>query len=540
MRPSDRFAAIGPWLRLLWNVAPPLLQVHGPDADGAVPWLSRAGLHLPPLPAGLDEDAGGRWLRAASAHAAAHLVFSRSVFVRDGVPAITWAQTGLLEDARAEALAARELPGLARLWAAHHSATSEDGDGFEALLARLARALADVGYEDPHPWVRKGRTLFWRDAAQQVLAEPDAKAMRALASRLGHDLGQMRMGLNTRTYRPAPSYRDDNRWLWHAECVQAAAKHVPAPALAGRPKANVAVQHAGEKLLWRYPEWDARAAILRRDWCTVLEGQAPVGDVEEGGRWQVPPAQLVCDIVRASRCTSRPLTSAAPGDGLHVDGVVRWATTRRGRLPEPVARFYLRKTPTRRSSVALLLVDASASSAVAAPDGGPSAFSRQCAQAAVLAQAMQRAGWQVAIHGFHSDGRHRVHVQRVLDFGGPWDAIAAARLANIRPGLSTRLGAVVRHATRTLLTQSAEARWTLVIGDGEPHDIDVPDARYLVADAHAAVTAARRSGVSVACLHPGPNPAVQATLDVFGRATTILVDGWNPTSLRRALARLMA
>lgn len=539
MRPSDRFGAIGPWLRLLWNVAPPLLQVHSPDADGAVPWLSQAGLHLASPPAGLDEDAGGRWLRAASAHAAAHLVFSRSVFVRDGVPAITWALTGLLEDARAEALAARELPGLARLWAAHHSATPDDGDGFEALLARLARALADVGYEDPHPWVRKGRDLYWRDAAQQVLAEPDPKAMRALASRLGHDLGQMRMGLNTRTYRPAPSYRDDNRWLWHAESVQAA-KPMPAPAMAAPRSTNQALQHAGEELLWRYPEWDARAAVLRRDWCTVREGPAPVGDVEEGGRWPIPPAQLARDIVRASRCTNKPLPSVAPGDGLHVDGVVRWASARRGRLPEPVARLYLRKTPARRSAAALLLVDASASSCGAAPEGGPSAFSRQCAQAAALAQAMQRAGWRVAIHGFHSDGRHKVRVQRVLDFGVPWDANADARLANIRPGLSTRLGAVVRHATQMLLTQSAQARLTLVIGDGEPHDIDVPDARYLVADAHAAVTAARRSGVFVACLHPGPHPAVQATLDVFGAANTILIDGWNPTSLGRALARWMA
>ncbi len=523
MRPSDPLGAIGPWLRLLWNVAPPLLHVHSPGSDGVAPWLSPAGLHLPAAPAGLDEDARGRWLRAASAHATAHLVFSRSVFMRDGVPAITWALTGLLEDARAEALAARELPGLARLWAAQHSATPADGDGFESLLARLARSLADAAYDDPHPWVRKGRAMFWRDTAQQVLAEPDARAMRGLASRLGHDMGQMRMGINARTYRPAPSYRDDNRWLWHAQGHQAA-KPMPAPAPASPRGSNQVGQRPAAELQWRYPEWDARASVWRRDWCTVFEETASAGNVQEGAHWPASSAQLARAIVRAVQCNDSRSPSATPGDELHLDGAVRWAGARRGRLPEPGARPYLRRVAAPRRAAALLLVDTSASSADAAPDGGTSALSRQCAQAAALAQAMLRAGWRVAIRAFHSDGRHRVLVRRVLDFDEAWDDTAALRLANLRAGLSTRLGAVLRHATRTLLTQPAQVRCTWVIGDGEPYDIDVSDPRLLVADARVAVTEARRARISVLCLHLGPKPVGQATVDVFTSAGIIRVD----------------
>lgn len=534
MRPSDPLDAIGPWLRLLWNVAPTLLSVE--SAGEAAPWLSRAGLHLPAPPQGLDEVDGARWLRAASAHAAAHLVFSRTVFLRAGVPAITWALTGLLEDARAEALAARELPGLARLWAAHHVATPADGDGFEPLLARLARALADAAYEDPHPWVRKGRALFWRDAAQQVLAVADASAMRGLASRLGHDLGQMRMGLNTRTYRPAPSYRDDNRWLWHAEGHQAA-KPMPAPARASRGAADAAGQQAAEELQLRYPEWDARAAVWRRDWCTVLEGLAPAGDLQEGMHWPVPSARLARAVARATRGTDSRRPSAAPGDELHLDGAVRWAGARRSGLAEPAARPYLRGMPAPRRVAALLLVDASASSADAPPDGGPSALARQCNQAAALAQAMQRAGWRVAIRAFHSNGRHRVHVQRVLDFDDPWDAAAASRLANLIPGGSTRLGAVLRHATSILRAEVAGTRCAWVLGDGEPYDIDVFEPRYLAADARAAVAGARRVGVSVICLHPGPRPAEAAAVHVFGAAHTILAAGTSSASLGRVLVR---
>lgn len=506
MRPSDpAFSAIGPWLRLLWNVAPPVLhhaREPGDEDASAAPWLSHAGMHLPDPPAGLDAVAGAQWLRAASAHAAAHLVFSRSVFMRDGVPAITWALTGLLEDARVEALASRELPGLARLWAAQHSATPADGDGFEALLARLARALADVRYDDPHPWVRKGRALFWRDAAQQVLAESGTQAMRQLASRLGHDIGQMRAGLNTRTYRPLPSYRDDNRWLWHAEGLQSA-KPMPAPAPASPRQAQEEVQRADEQMAWRYPEWDARAAIWRRDWCTVHEGIAPMDAREKADHWPVPSSRLSRQIVQATRGSQAPLPSAAPGDELHDDGAVRWASARRAGVPEAGARPYLRKSPApRRAAAALLLVDVSASSGDTLPGGESSAISHQCAQAAALAQAMQGAGWRVAVQGFHSDGRHKVQVQRVLDFGAAWDAASSARLASLRPGLSTRLGAVLRHATRALAGQPAQARWAVVLGDGEAHDIDVHDDGQLVADARVAVREARRDGVRVVCLRP--------------------------------------
>ncbi len=70
---------------------------------------------------------------------------------------ITQALLGLLEDARIEALACRELPGLRRLWSAWHTVTPADGSDFETLMLLLARALIDPAYDDPHPWVRKGR-----------------------------------------------------------------------------------------------------------------------------------------------------------------------------------------------------------------------------------------------------------------------------------------------------------------------------------------------------------------------------------------------
>ncbi|RZL86227.1 MAG: hypothetical protein EOP76_20590 [Variovorax sp.] len=169
------------WLRLLWNVAPPLLQV-----DSGEPFLAEGGVHLPPPPDGLSGAGVGHWYSAAAAHAAAHIVFSRRVFVREGTAPVTQALLGLLEDARVEALACRELPGLRRLWAPLHTAAPADGDDFETLMLRLARGLIDPAYDDPHPWVRKGRARFYLDGGGEVLAQAQPLVHGARATSFGH------------------------------------------------------------------------------------------------------------------------------------------------------------------------------------------------------------------------------------------------------------------------------------------------------------------------------------------------------------------
>jgi nitric oxide reductase activation protein len=41
----------------------------------------------------------------------------------------------------------------------------------------------------------------------------------------------------------------------------------------------------------------------------------------------------------------------------------------------------------------------------------------------------------------------------------------------------------------------------LLLTDGQPHDIDVHDSRYLPADLQRAVQEARRGGIAVSCLN---------------------------------------
>jgi nitric oxide reductase activation protein len=75
------------------------------------------------------------------------------------------------------------------------------------------------------------------------------------------------------------------------------------------------------------------------------------------------------------------------------------------------------------------------------------------------------------------------------------DTIVRSRLAALRSSHSTRLGAAIRHAGSYLSQRRAFRKVLLVLTDGEPSDIDVPEARYLAEDARRATHQIRRRGI---------------------------------------------
>ncbi len=188
----------------LWGRVPALRPL--PATAGRPPprrvSLSDGVILMPETFPGVPTDAQGRLFRAAMAHALAHLLAGAPRQKVGQLKPMQLAVIALVEDARVEALALRRFPGLRRLWAPYHVAQPEGGTA-PSLFARLARALFDAGYYDPHGFVAKGRALF--DGSD--LADPDAS--RRIGGLLGHDLGQMRVQFNARTYIVEPAYRDD-------------------------------------------------------------------------------------------------------------------------------------------------------------------------------------------------------------------------------------------------------------------------------------------------------------------------------------------
>lgn len=511
MRPSEVLpappghAVLAPYLRLLWNIAPPIHASTPGAHDEAAPFLTQQGLDLPPPPTGLEGAEAAAWQRAAAAHAAAHLVFSRRLFARAGVAPVTQALVDVLEDARVEALARRALPGLRALWTRWHTASPADGQGFAALLARLARALADPAYDDPHPWVRKGRSLFFLDAAGEVVSPAQGLALRRMASALGHDLGQMRMAFDPRTHRIVPSYRDDNRWLWLApEQEQAARPPGMSPSAQDEHAPDAAVVPP-ERV---YPEWDARIGRLRASWCEVRE-RRPSPTVTQGGT--APPAglqaALAATLRRLARAHSRRAgLRALDGEGFDIDAAIDAAAARRQRLPfDP--RVHLRPSKAPGGGAAFLLIDTSASSEASLP--------LAVAAAETLALALLDAGWRVVVQGFESEGRRAVTLWRVLDAGERWDDQARGRLHALRAVHSTRLGAALRHAVDLLAACPAPRRRLWLLGDADAHDVDIHEPGYLAADARHAVQAARQQGIGMRALVCADDDS-EAAARIFG------------------------
>lgn len=511
------------WLRLLWNIAPPL------SLDGDQPYIAAGVIHLPPQ---------AQWRRhaAAAAHAATHLVHSPRSFDGEGLVPIARALMGLLEDARVEALAVHELPGLARLWRPLHTASAESGRNFEALMERLARALADPDYDDPDPWVRKGRQLFYGNAQGGYPLLQTAADVRDAALRLGHDIGQMRLQFNAKTYRVAPAYRDDHRWMWAAEVLRTAPP--PASAAAGTAHDDVITQTSSE-LVTSYPEWDRLISRLRPDWCRVTEVVTPRNDLESA---VIDHECLIGQTAVRLRGPLRALIRqrALPqhsddGEVFDPGALVDWQVARR-RHDAPEPRVYRAMERRRASAAVWLLIDQSASTAEIHRTGGRTVLQTAGLSAVAMAKALQAAGVVCGIAGFSSNGRHAVRLITAKAFNESADDGMVARVQALRPGGSTRLGAALRHVTRRLSRYDDGARWVILLSDGEPYDVDVHDPRYLIEDARHAVRAAARFGVRMVCLAVTPGEESQARR-IFGRrgAQSLREPGDVPRSLSRLL-----
>jgi hypothetical protein len=479
------------------------------------PSLAAGLIGLPETFAGFGGERADAIYLAAVAHAGAHLVHSSHRFPVGRLKALQIALVSLIEDARVEALALREMPGLRRLWLPFHTATPSGQATAAGLMTRLSRALIDPNYEDFDAWVSKGRGLF--TAAAERWSDPAIS--REIGGLLGNDIGQMRLQFNAKSYVVEPAYRDDNLALWDfgdqpdapSETIELAVDSIRIERRedAGghstdenaKPDETLRARASAVTLLdglpvATYPEWDYAAGIERADWTTILEADAALS---------TSPLALPADsdamrrITRLTRDASigrrLRLKGQREGDALDIDAAIAASIDRRsGYVSEP--RVYQRDAPGPRDLALLLLMDLSQSTADR-DRSGRTVLDVECKAAAIMTTAVETANDAIAVHGFSSDGRERVRYLRIKGFDEPMDTVVRARLAGLRSSHSTRLGPALRHAGSTLAQRRAFRRVLLVLTDGEPSDIDVPDPQYFAEDARRAVQQLRRRGIDL-------------------------------------------
>ncbi len=528
--------------------------------------LSEGFLWLPPrllgAPGGASGPVVGEAL-AGAAHALAHLRFSvPRQPVRARKP-LHVAMLSLVEDARVQRLLLREVPGVWELWKRFHT---EDGNwgalDIVSLAARLARALLDPTYEDPNAWVNKGRRLF-----ESVADRLEHGALFAeVGSILANDLGQMRVPYDPQTQVLSPVYGDDHSFLWASD--EAPPETSPqdavvrngvlweAPECDSDRRVERSAAQLTERERFTYPEWDALAGVLREDWVQVFEYPGWVGgdsgEKQKAARSSGLKGKSALDT-RALKLDRRvQLRRQNEGDALDLNGAIEARIhLRAGITPDP--RVFERPGRRSRQVAIVLLMDLSESANDRIAGSFTTVLDLEKRAVSVLAKAVEQGPDQLAIHGFQSNGRHEVHYRIFKPFEQAFDQVAAQPLwRQLQAGLSTRLGAALRHGGRLLGERNAEKRILFVLTDGLPSDIDVPvltqngpvaeggsegrQGAYLLEDARHAVLQLGRDGITVFCLtlDQGADSSVRR---IFGARRVQVVD--HPKHLSRHLLQAL-
>lgn len=537
---------------MLWGDHTPLRGLRTPPdgraGTGRRATLDESGIRLPEAFPGAPADRAWQLYLAAVAHAGAHRAYSRVRFPVRRLKPLQVALVSLIEDARVEALAIRRYPGLARLWRPFHVAETGDDLTAPGLMARLARALIDPDFDDRSAWVQKGRRMF----LERAEAWHDPELSRTVGMLLGNDLGQMRVQFNANTYVVEPAYRDDNAGLWHhdqeptqsadadvSEGARAEAANDPDPdttpqdapppeaeTLAVRPDPRDSDLAASVGPSALYPEWDYVLGRSHPDWTTVIERLPPRGAADGLARTlerHAAATRRLSAVIRAVRL-GRPtrLRRQPEGDRLDLDAAIDARIDQlAGCMPD--TRVYARSQLRERNVSVLVLIDASQSTNDVVPGLGRTVLRIEREAVAVLGRALAEAGDPFAVQAFRSNGRGEVDIATVKTFAAPFDRLALSRLAGLTPGLSTRMGAAMRHGGRLLETRDSHRRLLLVVTDGEPSDVDVADPRYLVEDARHAVQELAGRGIDAFCVGLAGAGAIPLRR-VFGRRNAVAID----------------
>ena len=558
---------INMYLRALWGRDFFMKPTSGDfeTREGYKPYIEDYFIHLPDAfddfitPSGTQVP-GLEVYRAAAAHAAAHIVYTREPISAEALNPWQMAVISVIEDARVETLALRRFPGLKQLWARLHVITPQQEASAGDYLNRLARALLDETYEDDDPWIIEGRRRF-AEAAERLETNQTSWDIGVV---LAHDFLSRRIPFNPRTDVLIAPYRDDNRYFWAFEefdfnkAIAAGyekprqvRKYVSVMEMVNEVDVELAGDDAQE--IWvlptefyldegvtinelegkepvsppfHYPEWDYQIQLERPSWVTVVEKRAKAGelaiidDITAQHKRLISRMKFLLDAMQPQGV--QRIRKLEDGDEIDINAAIRaQIDIRMGQQPDP--RIMMRSVRKTRDISVLVLLDLSESTNenVAGQDYTVLELTRQAC--VLLADAIHKVGDPFAIHGFCSDGRHNVEYFRFKDFDEPYGDKPKARLAGMTGQLSTRMGAAIRHATHYLRQQKSAKKLLMVITDGEPADVDVRDPQYLRYDTKKAVEEAARVGIVTYCMSLDPR-ADQYVSRIFGARNYLVVD----------------
>ncbi len=244
-----------------------------------------------------------------------------------------------------------------------------------------------------------------------------------------------------------------------------------------------------------YPEWDYRKATYLPDHCSVLAAPAQGRDarieLDDVATSLVRRVRRQFEILRPGRELMR---AQLDGNDLDLDAVVRsrcdFAAGGQGS-----DRVHLMSRPKANDLAVTILVDVSLSTDAWIDNRRVLDVEKEALL--VLANGIAACGDRCSIQTFTSRRRSWVRVETVKDFDEPFGPAVEYRIAALKPGFYTRMGAAIRHSTAKLAEQPNRKKLLLVLTDGKPNDVDHYEGRFALEDSRRAVSEARAKGVNV-------------------------------------------
>ncbi|MCP4076452.1 MAG: VWA domain-containing protein [Gammaproteobacteria bacterium] len=571
------------YLRALWG-RDFFLRPTGADFADFRPYIEHRILHLPDALDDYADIAGLEVYRATAAHMAAHMIYSSEPISAEGLSPAQMFFVGLIEDARIEYKATKEFPGLKRLWLAIMQVPHEEQPEHRTMpiLERFAQMLIDD-------------SITCGDAELNTLAQKfhDQIEEKQDDNQFSWHLGLEVFNLFT-TRKEVPSlrileridipYRDDNRYVWEFEefSWDTEIEYVPASQRQVRRQVSV-IEMANEvdcelagddaQEIWtcstnmrpyeddlteeqisfndmwgkepvsdpfHYQEWDYQIQLHRPDWVTVYERRQPKGDPEDihdiitEYRPVAHRIKQIIDLLTPEGV--QRVRNMEDGDEIDINAAIdAMVSIRMGEQPN--TRITMRNVLKNRDLSVVVLLDLSESTNETMQGSDKTVLQLTREAATLVSTAIEGIGDPYALHGFASDGRHDVQYYRFKDFSQHFDDDAKSRLAGMKGGLSTRMGAALRHAGNHLLKQAEKRKLILLVTDGEPADIDERDPQHLRHDTRKAVEELYSTGVLTYCLTLDPN-ADDYVKRIFGQNNYTVID--NVDRLPEQLPTLFA
>ena len=565
------------YLRALWG-RDFFLRPTGADYTDFRPYIEHRILHMPDAVDDLGPEdnriPGLELYRATAAHMASHMAYSSAPISAEQLSPAQMFFIGFIEDARVEYKAINDFPGLKKLWTSLLKIADDDDEPEHEtmlLLEHLALMLMDTSVTSDD----EALNAFAKQFHDEIEANQDNNQF---SWNMGMDLFQLfakrkavpSLRILERIRIP---YRDDNRYVWEFEEFSwgVETEYVPASQRQVRKQVSV-IEMANEvdcelagddaQEIWvcstnmrpyeddltdeqisfndmwgkepvsdpfHYQEWDYQIQLHRPAWATVYERRQPKGDPEDINeilQEYKPIAHRIKQIIDLLTPEGvQRVRNMEDGDEIDINAAVdAMISIRMGEQPN--TRITMRNVLKSRDLAVIVLMDLSESTNEAMMGSDKTVLQLTREAATLVATAINGIGDPFALHGFASDGRHDVQYYRFKDFSQHYDDEAKSRLAGMKGGLSTRMGAALRHAGHHLHKQPERRKLVLLVTDGEPADIDERDPQHLRHDTKKAVEELYSTGVLTYCLTLDPN-ADAYVKRIFGENNYTIVDNVN-------------